>query len=372
MLTNKDRLISEFFSLVSIDSPSFKEAEMCKYLKKRLTELGIRYYEDDAALALESESGNLYAFLEGNLPGDPLLFCTHMDTVEPSHGKIAIASEDGIIKRKGNTVLGADDCSGIAAILEALNIINEHRLPHRPIELLFTVAEEAYCRGAEKFDFSKIKAKEGYVLDLTGPVGTAAYKAPTTTVFTAVIHGKSAHAGFAPEEGISAIRAASNAISKLTTGRIDEETTVNVGTISGGLATNIVPDECTVTGEIRSYSHQNAMAQLEISREIFETACLEMNAPLDFFIRSGCEAYETPLDHIVVKRFKNACLKQGLSGSLTSTFGGSDNNQLAKNGITGLVIASAMNCCHSCDEYTTVDELCRLSELALSLMCSEI
>ncbi|WP_246240935.1 M20/M25/M40 family metallo-hydrolase [Anaerocolumna sedimenticola] len=234
-MINKMRVTEEFMKLVSIDSPSFKERQMADVLKQYLIQLGFEVTEDDAYKHYDGNSGNLYGFLKGDIEGDPILFSAHMDTVEPSTGKRAVKHQDGTITSDGNTVLGADDLAGVAAILEAVRTIKEKGLSHRSIEVLFTIAEEVYIRGSEVFDYNRIKAKEAYVLDLSGPVGTAALKAPTLISFTAEFIGKASHAGFAPEKGIHAISVAAEAITAIKQGRIDEETTVNVGTIEGAL-----------------------------------------------------------------------------------------------------------------------------------------
>lgn len=371
MRINKDRMISEFATLVSIDSKSFGEKNMGEFIKQRLTSLGFSISEDDAGRCYNGNCGNIYGFREGDIPSDPLLFSAHMDTVEPSSNKQAVLGKDGIIRSNGKTVLGADDCAGIAAILEALHTIKERNIPHRPIEVLFTVAEELYCKGVEQFDFSKIKAKEAYVLDLTGPVGSAAYKAPTIISFTVTVKGKSSHAGFAPQNGVHAIAAAASAINGLSMGQIDEETTLNIGVIEGGLATNIVPDRCMVSGEIRSYSHTKALHMAEVVKKHFTDSASTIGATAEFLIQSHFEAYEIPLDHPVVKRFERVCDEQRLPTALLQTFGGSDNNCFAKHGISGIVVANAMNQCHSCEEYTTVDELYTIAELTISLMVTE-
>lgn len=370
MKINKARLISEFSKLVSIDSKSFAEREVADYIKERLISFGFTITEDKSGAYYNGNSGNVYGYLEGS-PGEPLLFCAHMDTVEPSAGKQAVIGDNGTITSNGKTVLGADDCSGIAAILEALHAIKEQNATHRPIEVLFTIAEELYCKGAARFDFSQIKSREAYVLDLTGPVGLAAYKAPTILSFHATITGKASHAGFAPQNGVHSIAAAANAISSLTLGRIDEETTLNVGVIHGGLATNIVPEQCVVSGEIRSYSHSKALQLAETVKSSFTDAVQRVGATVDFQTEVHCDAYETPLDHSMVKRFERVTKNQGLPTGFLPTFGGSDNNHLAKHGIPGLVIANAMNNCHSCQEYTTVEELCNIAELTLALMTEE-
>lgn len=370
MSINQDRVLAEFAALVAIDSPSLGERKMGDYLRQRLGDLGLQVSEDDAGQCLGGNCGNLYGYLAGSLEGPPLLFCGHMDTVEPGSGKQAIVGPDGVIRSNGQTILGADDCAGLAAILEALQTIQAQGLPHRPVEVLLTVAEEIYCKGAKLFDYSLIQAREAYVLDLTGPVGGAAYKAPTILSFAVTVKGRAAHAGFAPEDGIHAIAAAAWAISQLNMGRVDPDTTLNIGLIEGGRATNIVPEQCLVRGEIRSYSHGKALEQMEKVRLAFAEVARTSGVTIDLATVVNCEAYETPLDHRVVERYQAACQQLGLPVALQPTFGGSDNNVLASHGIAGLVIANAMNQCHSCGEFTTVDELGRIAELTLALMAS--
>lgn len=372
MATNEVRLIDEFTKLVSIDSPSFGERQMGNYIKSRLQALGLFVLEDDAAEKIGGDCGNIYGYLQGNSEKKKgLLFCGHLDTVEPSRGKVAVLDENGVIRSQGNTVLGADDLGGVAAILEALTVVKEKNLKHGPIEVLFTVAEEAYTRGSNVFDFTKIASAEAYVLDLAGLVGTAAYMAPSILAFTATIHGRASHAGFAPQKGIHSIAVAADAIGMLPMGRIDEETSMNVGIITGGHATNIVPDKCVIRGEVRSLNHDKAKRHAELVRKQFERSANAAHATLEFELETASVAYETPLQHAVVTRFEKVCDKLQLPCSVIKTFGGSDNNVLAQNGITGIVLASAMNRAHALDEFTTTEELVRIAEITVALMTSE-
>lgn len=371
-MINTARLLKEFVDLVSIDSPSYGERQMGDYLIGKLQRYGFDIIEDDAGEKLNGNCGNIYGYLPGNSYLEPLLFCVHMDTVEPATGKVAIVEDDGTIHSGGDTILGADDFSGIAAILEALETIIETGENHRPIEVLITVAEEVYCKGAKVFDYSIIKSREAYVLDLTGDVGTAAYQAPTIISFGIDIKGKAAHAGFAPHKGVHAIKVAADSISKLSLGRVDKDTTLNIGMIAGGLATNIIPEDCTVQGEIRSYSHDKALNVLAEVHAEFERAAGLLGATLRYDVTTNCQAYKTPLNHTVVKRFEAVCNKLDLPFSLVETFGGSDNNVLSEHGIIGIVLACAMNGCHSCGEYTTVDELTRIAEVTRELMISGV
>lgn len=201
------------------------------------------------------------------------------------------------------------------------------------------------------------------MLDLSGAVGTAARRAPSIISVKAEIKGKAAHAGFEPENGIHAIFAAANAVSRLCMGHVDEETTFNIGTIQGGTATNIVPDCCVLTGEIRSYDHGKALETVRMTERIFTEEAQKINATAEVTSQIHLIAYETPLESKSVTDFQKACEILGFSGELTGTFGGSDNNSFAKNGIEGLVLSNGMYNAHSTREYTTVDDLYKGAEL---------
>ena len=367
-MINKSRIVEEFCTLVGIDALSYQERTIADILKKYLVELGFEVKEDNAGSFYSGNCGNIYGYLPGNLNEDPLLFSAHMDTVGPAQNKKAVVHEDGLITSDGNTVLGADDISGIVAILEALRTIKESGLSHRSIEVLFTIAEEVYIRGSEVFDYKIIKSKEAYVLDLSGPVGTAALSAPTLISFTAEIQGKASHAGFAPELGINAIAVAAEAIVQIKQGRIDEETTVNIGLIEGGKARNIVPDQCIIRGEIRSLTHEKALLEAKNMKKVFSKITSVSHATLKFSTEFGCLSYKVEKDHPVVKKFEKVCKELGYDTQFTSTFGGSDNNNFMRYGITGIVIACGMNEVHSCTEYTHIEELVKCANIVVKLM----
>ncbi len=367
-MVNKERILQNFSYLVEIDSLSFGERAMADVLIKSLNELGFEVREDDAGKYYGGNCGNVYGYLKGTLEGEALLFSAHMDTVEPGVKKKAVLQEDGTITSDGSTILGADDLSGIVSILEAVRTIKEKGIPHRSIEVLFTIGEEVYIRGSEVFDFSSVKAKEAYVLDLSGPVGTAALSAPTLVSFTATVLGKASHAGFAPEQGINAIAIAAEAITKLRQGRIDEETTVNIGLIEGGKARNIVSDTCSLKGEVRSLVHEKAASEAERIRKILEDTATRYGASIEYNTEFGCIAYHVDQRHPVVTRFEKVCKELGYDTEYMDTFGGSDNNNFHRNGITGIVLACGMNRVHSCKEYTHIDELVKCANIVFKLM----
>lgn len=375
---NKDRILAEFFKLTSFDAPSYQEEGIAKYLKEKLKSLGLSVEEDDTKSKLLEEdasrtktASNLYAYLKGT--GDPILFSSHMDTVNPGIGKKAILHDDGRITSAGNTVLGADDVSGLVSIIEALTVIQEKKIPHPDLEILFTVAEEPYCSGSRFIDYKKIKAKEGYVLDLTGPVGTAATAAPSILSLKIGVKGRAAHAGFNPEKGINALSIAADALANVRTGRVYENLTVNFGTISGGSGRNIVPEAIWIEGEIRCLEHEKALCEADLIREIFEKAAKKYGGAIEFGLTEHIRSYGISKRKNVVKRFLSAAKEVTTleHPETITTYGGSDANRLNEHNVDTIVIANAMENSHGTDEYTTAAELTRSAELTLRLMTSQ-
>lgn len=372
--TLEKRVTELFLQLTSIDSVSFRERKMAAVLKTALTELGFEVTEDDAAERLDSEAGNVYGILRGDPAKKPVLFSAHMDTVEPGLGKVPVMSEDGdMITSDGETVLGADDVSGIVEILEGIRLAvssdeNGDTASHGDIEVLFTAAEEAYAKGAHAFDYSRLISEEAYVLDMSGAPGKAARKAPSIISFEAKIRGKAAHAGFAPEEGVNALKAGAEAITRIRQGHISENTTFNVGTIQAGTADNIVADLCTCTGEARGFDHNEAMAQISRAEEIFRQEAEKAGASLGFTHTVHITAYETPEDAPVIQCFRKACDALGLERQVTSTLGGSDNNPFVEHGLSGIVLASGMYNTHTTKEYTYARDLAAGARLVAEII----
>ncbi len=380
---NEEQIKKEFAALTAIDSVSYYERKMADCMKELLRELGFDVEEDDAAARLGEErpqtkdrsdkpAGNLYGFLKGDLPGAPILLSAHLDTVHPGHGKKAVFREDGTITSDGSTVLGADDAAGLLEILEGVRAVRSAQLPHRDIEVLFTVAEEAHCRGSAVFDFDRIRAKEAYVLDLSGPVGSAAVEAPTILTFQAAVTGKEAHAGFAPENGIHAVAVMADAITRIPHGRLyagkEEETTINIGSVSGGGATNIVPALCTCTGEIRSCVHEQAVLMMEQVKNEFEETAAWYGAGAEVQSVERVRAYRIGEEDPAVLRFRHACDTLGLPGERIRTFGGSDNNHFAQHGISGLVLSCGMTDVHSTRESVRTEDLVNGARLVAELI----
>lgn len=372
-MVNSDRIRREFDKLVSFDSESFYEYEIKEYLKEKLISLGLSVTEDDAFKRLGHENprsaGNLYAILKGNSSGEPVLFSGHMDTVSPGNGKKAVWHPDGTVTSDGTTVLGADDLSGVVAIIEALTVIKEDSLPHPDIEIVFSVAEEPFCKGIAVYDFETLKSKTAYVLDLTGSIGTAAVKAPTVFEFDITVTGRAAHSGFAPEDGINALTIAANALSKLPTGHTDPDTTVNFGVIEGGTGKNIVPPSVHILGEIRSLVHEKAVAGSESIEKTFRDEAEKLGGQVDFKATEAIRAYDIAESEPVRRRFDKAVLElYGKSAEYVTTLGGSDGNHFNKHGISSIVIACAMNDVHTVYENSSLSELTKCAELTLKLM----
>ena len=367
-MVNKERLVNSFIEMTKIDAVSFQERKMADYLTEELKELGFTVKEDQAGSQYGSETGNLYCYREGTIAGSPFLFCVHMDTVAPGIGKKAVCHENGIITSDGSTVLGADDVSGIAEILEMLTVIKENEAACRSMELLITIGEEAYLKGSEVFDFSQLKAKEAFVLDLTGTAGTAAIEAPSLLPFTLTINGQASHAGFQPEAGIHAIALAAKIITAMKQGRIDEETTFNVGMISGGEGTNIIPKQCILRGEARSLKHKKAEKLLNKLEKTAAKITHEAGATYNLEITYANLAYKVPKKEKIVKHYRQALKTVGIEPHLITTFGGSDASNLMKHGIMTLTLSCGMEKVHTCEEYTLVEELVKNTEILLQLV----
>ncbi|MDR0911448.1 MAG: M20/M25/M40 family metallo-hydrolase [Methanobrevibacter sp.] len=364
---NTNRLIKTFKKLVSIDSLSFNERELCDFISSYLISLGFEIYEDSVGDKIGGNCGNLYCYLKGDNIYEPILFSAHIDTVKPGKGKKAIIHENKITS-DGNTVLGADDISGIVAIIEAITTIKEKNIKHRTIELLFTVAEEVYCLGSRYFDYSIIKSKKAYILDLTGPTGTVACQSPTIISFTIKITGKAAHTSSCMLNTVHSISIISKAISKINVGAIDKETMLNIGTINGGISSNIIPENTTITGEIRSFKHTKAINQLNKTFKIFSKIAKENNAKIETKSQIEIESYKIPPNSEVLKDFKRACNAMNIQFNAGISFGGSDNNNFKKHGIDGIVLSCAMENTHSLDEYASIDELKKITQLLIELM----
>ncbi len=371
MPINKDRIIEEFKILSLFDSETYHEKNITSYLIKKLEGLGldVKCFDESKKLEKYSKSSdlgkNIIATLKGNTDGS-VLFLAHQDTVSPGISKKVIIDGD-VIKSDGNTVLGADDISGIVEIIEALEVIIEDNIPHKTIEVFFPICEESYAKGSRVFDYNNIKSKVAYVFDLAGPIGTAAIEAPLIASFGIKVIGKSAHSGFNPEAGVDAIKIAANAISKIKLGRINKNTTLNFGVINGGVLSNIVPDLVNIKGEIRTLDEEDARKTLLEIQNIFESEACKLNGKIEFFKEIEFHSYKIQMDEEVIKNYINACNKLNIEHKFITTFGGSDNNNLTSFGIRGIVIASGYDNPHTKNETSSISSLLSATNIAIEL-----
>jgi tripeptide aminopeptidase len=373
-MINPQRVAGTFIDLVKIDSLSRREGRLAADLQKRLAALGAEIVFDRAHEPIGGECGNLIARFRGNRPCAPLLFNAHMDTVGPGEG-IRPVLADGLFTSDGTTILGADDKSAIAILLEALTVVVEDGLPHGPLEVVLTVCEEVGLLGPKHLDFSLISARMGYALDATDTAGIVT-RAPAANRLEFKIHGKDAHAGAAPEKGINAIWLASRAIAAQTLGRIDHETTCNIGLIEGGLAINIVPSLVTVKGETRSHSEEKlerVTAAMVAEFEAAVAACPKPDpqSPLPR-LEVGCErdfsATHIPDDHPVVTLAQQAAANLGRELRPKPTGGGADANVFFQKGIMTGVLGTGMRDMHTVRENVRLDDLLRTAELVLEII----
>ena len=374
MKVNKNRLSESFKFLVEIDSESKDEASICRELKKILEEMGAETIVDNAGEKVGSNTGNLIARFKGNVNVEPLLFNAHMDTVKPGKGVKALLKND-IFTSKGKTILGADDKSAIAVLLETINVIKEHNVPHGPIELVFTICEEIGLLGAKHLDFSLISSKIGYVLD-TSNTESIVTRAPSSNKMVFKVYGKDAHSGIDPEKGINAIHIASKAIANLNMGRIDEETSANIGVIEGGKASNIVPNFVRIEGEVRSHNESKLM---KVTNEIVTTfkktieesqkAISNDSLPsVEIDINKDFSSTNIPHDHHVVTLARKAGenLNRKILPSVTG--GGADANIFFEKGIITGVLGTGMCEMHTSREYVKLDDLVKTAELVLEIV----
>jgi len=355
-MVNKNRIIEEFMEMTKIDSETRNEREIADYLRLKLESLGLDVFEDDAGSKIGGNAGNIIAQLPGKNNIKKILFSCHMDTVQPGKGIEPILVE-GIIKSQGDTILGADDKAGISAILEMLRVIKEEEIEYGPLQIIFSVAEEGGLHGAKNLDPKHINAQLAYVLDSSGPAGHMVIQGPAQNQVDAVITGKAAHAGMAPEEGINAIQIAARAIARMKIGRVDEETTSNIGVIKGGKATNIVPDKVWLEGEARSLNRDKLDKQSQHMKECLLRAAEELGGQVDVKINLNYPEICLSEDDEVITIAKMAAKNLGFAIVLEKTGGGSDANILSGYGISTLNIGIGMEKVHTTDEFITVENL---------------
>jgi tripeptide aminopeptidase len=367
-MINRERTLKEFMELVAITSPSRGEREIADVLKKKLVAAGLQVEEDNAGEKIGGTAGNLIARLPGNVPGAPcIMLSAHMDSVAPCAG-IVPQLQDGVITSQGDTILGSDCKSGIVPILEALRRIQEENLPHGEVVVALTVSEEAGLLGAKNIDPKKIQADFGYALDGGGVPGVITTMAPGQNRVEIIVNGKTAHAGIAPEEGINAIVLAGKALAIIPQGRIDVETTCNVGIIKGGVATNIVPDRVEITAEVRSRNMEKLKKVTDEIVDVFSRIAAEGGGNAEIAVTKTYEPFVLPDDSMAVLTAVRAAKTLALATRLEATGGGSDVNFFNLYGVPSAILGTGMSKVHTKDEYILEEHLYQTAEWTLALL----
>ena len=367
---NEKRLINEFFELVQIDSETKHEAQIAQVLKGKFQQLGLDVLEDDAKNLIEHEANNLICNLPGTKLGtDAIYFTAHMDTVTPGNG-INPSIQDDYIVSDGTTILGADDKAGIAVILETIRVLKEQDIEHGPLQFIITVGEESGLSGAKAIDTSLLTSDYGYALDSDGDVGNIVVEAPYQAHITAKIFGRSAHAGVAPEKGISAITVAAKSVAKMNLGRIDEATTANIGYFKGGKAsqTNVVCDTVEIVAEARSLSKDALEAQLAHMEESFQETAKKFGATAEVDITMMYPGFQHKQTDKVVQIAQHAAHTLQLPSELLKSGGGSDANIFNGHGIPTVNLSVGYEHIHTTKERIHKKHLQNLTKLVLQII----
>jgi tripeptide aminopeptidase len=372
---SKKEMIKTFIDLAKINSPTFKEGKISKHLVGLFKKAGCKVYVDGAGKKIPSESGNIIAHFKGTGNGKPIALSTHMDTVMPTPNIKITEKKDRIIT-DGKTILGGDAKSGITVILQVLKILKENKLKHPPIEVVITTSEEAGVFGSKNLDYKKLKAKYGLVLDnlFANHLFT---KAPTRQSIKVKITGKAAHGGVEPEKGISAAEVFSKAVAKLKFGRLDSETTSNIGFVKGGQAINIVMPELEAEMEVRSHKPAKALAMVKKIKTVFEQTCKQNGKKVDGKMIYPKLEFKNKMEfpHMaispgspVVKQVKKSGRKYGLKVELKAGGGASDANNFYAAGIEVPNLGTGQRKAHTTDEYLDLKDFFLSARIALDVV----
>ena len=363
-------LVDLFLELCALPSPSGKERAVTDRVCAYLTELGLEWDEDGAAAKLDGDAGNIYCRIAptSGTHATPIFLCAHTDTVPPEAAIDPVVGEDGIVRNVGGTILGSDNKAAVVAMLEGVRRVLDEGREHAGIELLFTPQEEVSLRGADAFDQTRFVATTGYVYDQGAPIGEIVLGSPHARLLDFRFHGTAAHAGMHPEDGRSAIAAASRAIADFRLGRVDEETSANVGVISGGTARNVVPEWCTFTAEVRSHDERKAV---DLAREMLESAAFAaslVDCAVESEVRPSFPGYRFRESDAPVQLAARALERAGYTPSYALSGGGADANVFNARGLRCVNLANGMMEIHTPDEHIAVADLEGMVEVTLALV----
>jgi tripeptide aminopeptidase len=360
-------VVDLFLGLAALSSPPGEEREVADRVTEYLRGIGLDVDEDDAGAQVGSTMGNLLARAEPTSEGVPLFFCAHLDTVPPE-GPIEPAIEDGVVRNTAGTILGADNKAAVAAMLEGTRRVLAEGRPHAGIELLFTPKEEVGLLGAAAFDHTRLHARAGYVYDQAAPIGEIVLGAPYAHSMQVRFHGRPAHSGMYPEEGRSAIAAAAKAIVDFRLGRVDKETTANVGVIEGGTAGNIVPEWCTFLAEARSHDEAKLAEFVEEMLEAVTFAAELGECEVETELRKSYRGYRFRRGDLPVRLAEEALGRSGYEPSFALSGGAADANVFNDRGLQCINLANGMASIHTPDEHISVDDLEGMVEVTLALV----
>ena len=366
---NEERLKNTFIELVSVPCPSCDEKQEADLLVKKLQELGMEPKVDRAGEQCGGTTGNVWGFLKGDVPGAlRLFFEAHMDSVAPTTGTNVI-EKDGVLYSDGTTTLGGDDKSGVAAVLEAMQCIIENDLPHGDIQVCFTIGEETGSYGVRYMDKTMIQADAGYCMDCGGHPGAIFNASPKAINLKLKVKGKSAHAGLEPEKGINAIMLAADALHALPAyGRIDEETTLSVDMIDGGLASNIVPEACEIVIDMRCPNQTKLERLKNETVEIFRNVVEAKGGAVEVAVKEVAPGVNLNTDHATVKLAATAAEKLGFPVSTGFTGGCSDANFLCGMGLPTVLLATGMDKIHTTEERLALEDLYNAASWVLGIV----
>ncbi len=370
------RLLNTFLELVEINSESFHEKEIHRFLMQRLQEMGCRVVTDNAGSHYQTDApGNIFGFLKGTVKSKPILLCAHMDTVTPGQGVKPVVKKDRVTS-DGTTILGADDKAGLAIILEVLQTLKEEKKPHPPIEVLFTLTEENGMCGAKRADYKQLKSREGLILD-NEEGAEVLIQGPAVNTIEIWVKGLASHAGVYPEKGISAVEVAAYAISRMKLGRIDKDTVANMAIIQGGKATNIVTDEVYIKGEARSLSNAKLAKQTAHMKACFDEAVKHYTKTIDgkickpsvkFMPVLRYPAVNVPKNHPLIKQLISCAKKEGIVMRACASGGGCDANVLSGYGFTLPNLGVGVRNCHTKQEYLLLKEFFAACNVVLDVV----
>ncbi len=356
-----------FLELAAVPSPSGSERAVADLVLGYVHDLGLTSDEDDTGRALGSTIGNILVSLEPTADGEPLFLCAHLDTVPPVDA-IEPVVEDGIVRNRNAAILGGDNKSAVAVMLDAVRRVVAENRPHAGIELLFTSKEETGLEGASAFDASRLRARVGYVYDQAEPPGGIILGAPSAELIEVVFHGRAAHAGMFPEDGRSAIAAAARAISEMKLGRVDEETTANIGVIEGGSAANVVPDTCRLVGEARSHDDRKLADQIQAMQDALTFAAGVTECEVETKLTRHYTAYRFTRDDLAVRLAAGALSDCGFEPRYSLSGGAADANVFNLRGLQCVNLANGMTDIHTPDESIAVADLDAMVDVTLALL----